>query len=214
MTESQAHGFIWEKSVLEGVYGIFNTQQQGGSYTRKHDVPANENMIDHVNVSIKTAGGKSVDMGDARRVFDATMNEPISLLVLQYKQEGAEKVLKNVLEIDLTSSREELFGQVTLAEISELHDFLRGIPPGTASLGIREEYKQRAGKLNSKSGALQFRPKVDSKNQRRLQCSFPDIGAFCVRWPARIKSQNPTGIFKGVQLPLRILSTVRARLPR
>jgi hypothetical protein len=133
---------------------------------------------------------------------------------LQYKQEGAEKVLKNVLEIDLTSSREELFGQVTLAEISELHDFLRGIPPGTASLGIREEYKQRAGELNSKSGALQFRPKVDSKNQRRLQCSFPDIGAFCVRWPEKIKSQNPAGIFKGVQLPLRILSTVRARVPR
>lgn len=214
MPESQAHGFIWEKSVLEGVYGIFNTQQQGGSYTRKHDVPANENMIDHVNVSIKTAGGKSVDMGDARRVFDTTMNEPINLLVLQYKQEGAEKVLKNVLEIDLTSSTEELFGGVTLAEISELHEYIRNIPPGTASLGIREEYKQRAGKLNSKSGALQFRPKVDSKNQRRLQCSFPDIGAFCVRWPARIKSQNPAGIFKGVQLPLRILSTVRARLPR
>jgi hypothetical protein len=213
MTESQAHGFIWEKSVLEGVYGIFNTQQ-GGSYTRKHDVPANENMIDHVNVSIKTAGGKSVDMGDARRVFDATMNEPITLLVLQYKQEGAEKVLKNVLEIDLTSSTEELFGRVTLAEISELHDFLRAIPPGTASLQIKQEYRQRAGELNSKSGALKFRPKVDSKNQRRLQCSFPDIGAFCARWPERIKSQNTDGIFKEAQIPLRILSSVRARDPQ
>jgi hypothetical protein len=213
MPESQAHGFIWEKSVLEGVYGIFNTQQ-GGSYTRKHDVPANENMIDHVNVSIKTAGGKSVDMGDARRVFDAAENEPITLLVLQYKQEGAEKVLKNVLEIDLSSSTEELFGEVTLAEIGELHDFLRAIPPGTASLAIREEYKQRARVLNSKSGALQFRPKVDSKNQRRLQCSFPDIGAFCENWPERIKSQNPSGIFKGVQLPTKILSGVRVRDPQ
>jgi hypothetical protein len=213
MPESQAHGFIWEKSVLEGVYGIFNTQQ-GGSYTRKHDVPANENMIDHVNVSIKTAGGKSVDMGDARRVFDAAENEPITLLVLQYKQEGAEKVLKNVLEVDLTSSTEELFGEVTLAEISELHEYIRNIPPGTASLRIREEYKERARKLNLKSGALQFRPKVDSKNQRRLQCSFPDIGAFCERWPERIKSQNSDGIFKEAQIPLRILSAVRARDPR
>jgi hypothetical protein len=208
MPESQAHGFTWENSVLEGVYGI--TGAQVGGYTRTHDVSAEENTLDGSCVSIKTSGSSSVDMGDARRVFHASSSgEPFHMLLIQYQQEGEEKVLKSVLYIDLTSSREKLFGDLSLEDISTMHEHLKAIPPGRASLDTRTEYKIRAAELRRKSGAISLRPKVDSKNQRRLQCSFSNIETFCAANPQRLISQNTEGIFRGFQLLMRIPSPRR-----
>ena len=203
--ESQAHGFIWERSVLEGVYKI-----PPGSYTRQHDVGADENIISPgVNVSIKTSGGKSVDMGDARRVYNSL--ESLNLILIHYKQDGEEKVLKSVLEVDLTDAREVLFGSLSFAEISEFHEQLRGIPPGRPSVEAVLRYKTIASELNARSGAVKLRPKVDSGRQRRLQCSFPDFARFCAANPARVITKNTAGILRGFQIPLRILSGLRIR---
>jgi hypothetical protein len=208
MPEEQAHGFIWERSVLEGVFGI--TGLQVGGYTRTHDVSAEENTLDGVSVSIKTTGSSSVDMADARRVFEAcSSGKPYYMLLIQYIQEGDEKVLRNVSYIDLTSSRQELFGDLTLEDISGMHEHLKAIPPGRASLDTRGEYKLRAAELRRKAGAISIRPKVDSKNQRRLQCSFSNIERFCAANTRRLVSQSPQGVFRGFQLPIRIPSPRR-----
>ena len=205
MTESQAHGFTWEKSVLEGVYGI--TGPQVGGYTRAHDVSAEDNKLDGVSVSIKASGSSSVDMADARRVFESCASgEPFHLLLIQYKQEDDEKVLKSVLYVDLTSSATELFGDLTLEDITAMHTYLKAIPAGRASIDTRSEYKVRAADLSRRSGAISLRPKVDSKKQRRLQCSFSNIAAFCAANPVRLISQNSNGVFKGFQLLTRIQS--------
>jgi hypothetical protein len=210
MTESQAHGFTWEKSVLEGVYGI--TEPQVGGYTRVHDVSPEENKLDGAAVSIKTAGSSSVDMGDARRVFQAcSSGEPFHLLLLQYEQEVSEKVLKSVSYVDLTSSAKELFGNLTLEDIAAMHAHLKEIPTGRASIDTRTEYKVRAAELSRKSGAISLRPKVDSKKQRRLQCSFSNIRAFCAENPRRLISQSDEGVFKGFQLLKRVQSGRRQR---
>ena len=208
MPEEQAHGFIWERSVLEGVYGI--TGPQVGGYTRTHDVSSEENTLDGVSVSIKTSGSSSVDMADARRVFEAcSSGKPYYMLVIQYIQEGDEKVLRNVSYIDLTSSHQELFGDLALEDISAMHEHLKAIPPGRASLDTRGEYKLRAAELRRKTGAISLRPKVDSKNQRRLQCSFSNIETFCVSNPQRLISRSTEGVFRGFQLPMRIPSPRR-----
>jgi hypothetical protein len=217
MPASQQHGFTWENSVLKDVYQIKPGTQKGG-YTRQHDVSAEENMLDYVNVSIKTSGTTSVDMGDARRVFQSVSSgESLTLLVLQYSQEdGAEekeaiKTLRNVLEVDLTGSSELLFAHLTLENITELHEFLKAIPAGKATDAIIAEYKKKAGQLNLFSGAIHMRPKVDSHTQRRLQCSFTNINDFCKKYPTRLLSQSTVGLYKGVQLPLQIASCRRIR---
>jgi hypothetical protein len=213
MTESQAHGFTWEKSVLEGVYGI--TGAQVGGYTRTHDVSAEENTLDGASVSIKTSGSESVDMGDARRVFQACASgEPFHLLLIQYAQEGDEKVLESVSYIDLTSSITELFGELGLEDITDMHTYLKAIPAGRASVDTRNEYKRRAAELSRRSGAISLRPKVDSKTQRRLQCSFSNIGTFCAANPGRIQSKSSDGVFKGFQLLMRVRSGRRVRQAR
>ena len=103
--ESQAHGFTWENHIKKDVYGI----QAIADYTRKNDVDPDENKIDGCAVSIKTSGGMSVDMGDARRIFEATGGDPYHMVVVQYDQIDDNKVLTYIMEVDLTDARKILF---------------------------------------------------------------------------------------------------------
>jgi hypothetical protein len=208
MTESQAHGFTWEDHIKKEVYKI----QGNAAYTRKNDIDSHENTIDSkaVNISIKTSGSLSVDMGDARRVYEGT-SEPLHMVLIQYTQQGGQKVLKSVLEVDLTGAREELFGSLTLAEVVGFHEELKKIPHGQVQ---NKDYLKHSAELNTKSKHLVLRPKVDSKSQRRLQCSFTNIDAFCAAYPERLLYKNTEGLFKGVQLMKTLESGRRVRHPK
>lgn len=207
MTESQAHGFAWEEYIKKEVYKI----ESKAAYTRKNDVDSHENTIDGCAVSIKTSGGTTVDMGDAQRIFDATGGEPYHMVVVQYEQEGENKILRCVLEVDLTGARALLFGDLTNEEISDFHDHLKKIPQGRVE---NKDYLIRSSELNKRSKDIQLRPKVDSKKQRRLQCSFPNIDSFCKTYPERLISRNTEGVFKGVQLIKTLQSGRRVRHPK
>lgn len=206
MTESQAHGFTWEENIKKEVYKI----QNNIGYTRKNDVDSHENMIDNCAISIKTSGGLSVDMGDARRVYQSIL-EPLHMVLIQYKQEENQKVLKSVLEVDLTGARHELFGDLTFDDISGFHEELKKIPHGPVQ---NKDYLKRSAELNLRSKNLMLRPKVDSERQRRLQCSFTNINTFCATYPERLLYKNTEGIFKGVQLIKALVSGRRARCPK
>lgn len=209
MTESQAHGFAWEDHIKKEVYKI----QEKAAYTRKHDIDAHENTIDNpaVNISIKTSGGMSVDMGDALRIFEATGEEPYHMVIIQYDQAEGHKILRTVLEVDLTGARRLLFGDLTWEEISDFHTHLKRIPPGRVE---NKDYLIRSSELNKRSRDIQLRPKVDSKSQRRLQCSFPNIDFFCKTYPQRLIYSNKEGVFKGVQLIKTLRSGRRVRHPK
>jgi len=208
MTESQAHGFTWEKTV-KNVYGT-NIK---ASYTRKHDVDANENTINHCAISIKATGSKSVDMGDVKRVHDTLQQEEIHMVVIQYTQDDAtgEKVLSAVLEVDLTGGCDLAFGELTRQEITEFCELIKKIPKGRATDEMKKTYLTRLAELNSKTGAIHLRPKVDSAKQRRVQCSFVNINEFCEKYPERLLSKNTEGILHGTQIPVRIKSERRQR---
>jgi hypothetical protein len=208
MTESQAHGFTWETFIKESIYKVADK----ASYTRKNDIDSNENTIDNCAVSIKTSGSVSVDMGDARRIFQGTSSgEPLRMILIQYTQDETYKNLKAVLEVDLTGAWQELFGDVTYEEISRFHETLKEIPAGQVK---NKDYLAISDSLNMKMGALSVRPKVDSKNQRRLQCSFKNIDDFCQIYPGRLLYKNTEGVLKGMQIVTSILSGRRIRHPR
>ena len=207
MTESQAHGFAWEDYIKKEVYKI----QDKAAYTRKNDIDSHENTIDGCAVSIKTSGGVSVDMGDAQRIFEATNGEPYHMIVIQYEQSDDRKILKTVLEVDLTGARRLLFGDLTAEEISEFSAHLKRIPQGRVE---NKDYLIRSLELNKRSKDIQLRPKVDSKKQRRLQCSFPNIDFFCKNYPERVLYKNTEGVFKGVQLLKTLESGRRVRHPK
>jgi hypothetical protein len=208
MAESQKHGFTFENEVLKA-YGLDPARL---SYTRAHDIPAELNTKEGKNISIKASGSKSVDMGDVLRIFAETSSpEPILLTVLFYQQDGDKKKLKEIHQVDLTNSHAILFGTVTKEELQDYVKLVKAIPHGAPSLETRDTYITAAQTLNRKMGYVHVRPKVDSKSQRRVQCSFPDFHAFCAAHPHLVKSKITDGILHGYQLPLEIDSTRRVR---
>lgn len=221
--ESQAHGFIWEAEVLTKVYKLSEAE----SYTAKHDLPAAKNTLDHVDVSIKTSKGKSVDMGDVVRFYSSIADLPnnrfLNLTVLFYDQVGDQKELREMVEVKL--ERRDLailFGSLTLEEIQGYVAWVRAIPAGKdAQSAANEELHGRKDDINSRSGVVKLRPKVDSKNQRRVQCSFPDLMGFAEKHlPARLSKHKRRGDTLYVQkagmtepayLRVRIQSSPRKR---
>jgi hypothetical protein len=207
MAESQRHGFTFENEVLKA-YGL---EPSSLPYTRAHDIPADKNTKEPMNISIKAAGQKSVDMGDILRIWDEAAGTPILLTVLFYQQDGDKKKLKEIYQVDLTESRALLFGTATKDELQSYVASVKAIPHGEPSAEVRQSYKDGAQALNRKMGFLQVRPKVDSKSQRRVQCSFPNFHTFCRMNPERVKTKITDGLLHGYQLPLEIDSGRRIR---
>ena len=207
--ESQAHGFIWEDEIKKNVYKINTTQ----NYTGIYDIPADQNKIDGMNVSIKTTQGKNVDMGEIARFFksvSALEEKGMNMIVLIYKQIESKKVLQKVIELNLIKSDINLlFNSLTLEEIEIYVDFIKNIPKGKEDEKIKKERFLKQDLLNKKSGFIKLRTKVDSKIQRRVQCSFPDFLGFCDHVPERFTVTD--GKLHGVQLTNKLESPPRKR---
>ena len=188
--EVQAHGFTWEKEILAARYGATAESLGKISYTSKYDLPAEHNPADPtLNVSIKASGSKSkVDMGDALRIYDAVSSgERVHMWVVNYKQEGEAKKAQGLTCVDLTGAKKELFGDLTRDDVAAVDSRVKAIPKGAApDAATKDSYKSMSKASNERSGAVILNPKVDSKAQRRLQCSFNHFDSFVEANPSRI----------------------------
>ncbi len=188
--EVQSHGFTWEKEILSKRYGVDPSTLSAISYTSKYDLPAAHNPADPtLNVSVKATGSPSkVDMGDALRVYDAVSSgERIHMWVVNYKQEGESKKVRDLKCVDLTGAKEALFGDLSRDEVAAVDSRVKAVPKGAApDASMKAAYKDSAKAATAKSGALILNPKVDSKTQRRLQCSFNHFDEFVAAHPERL----------------------------
>lgn len=199
MPEVQKHGFIWERELATKVYGATEEEHMANSYTAKHDIPSNLNKLDSVNVSVKTSNSQnSVCMGQPLNVFESVSSgEKFHATVIHYKQVGEEKHLKSVVEIDLTDSRDLLFGDLTREEIEGMDQVVKKVPAKRRPTA--EEHTQMynvRNPLNLKSKAIMLNIKCDS-NQSRLQCSFNKFQKFLSDNPARIIARSEGTTFRG-----------------
>lgn len=203
MPESQQHGFLWESEIKTKVFGLTGPDP----YTAVHDVDRNRNTLNsNENVSIKTAGNTTLCMGDALRVFDYETGVEHTCVALQYVQREQRKILTSVYELDLTK-REILWKNVTKQDVEELDRLVRSMPANKRDAEIDKAIKQKKKELNAKSGAIKFNPKIDSKTQRRLQCSIPKFATY----PELIKSSTTQPIVRGVEISASIESGRRVR---
>jgi hypothetical protein len=203
MPATQSHGFTWEHAIRSSVY-LLNAVAE--SYTAKHDIPAAMNRFDKaLNVSIKTTGASTVDMGDAIRIYENT--DPVLLTVIRYIQADDKKRIVTITEIRMPP-REILFGSVTREQIFELDRMVKAVPKGRAPT-LEEKAPIYAKVKEMRVGALIFNPKMDSKSQRRLQCSWPKFETFCAENPRFLVSRSTNGILRGEQIPLEIESARR-----
>jgi hypothetical protein len=170
MPESQSHGFTIENEIKTKVFHLTETV----NYTSVHDIPKEFNKLNNKeNVSIKTTGSGTACMGCASRLFEYSSEDVHTAIIVQYKQDVGSKKIVGVFELDL-NNRVALWGSVTLKEIQELGTLVRSMPSGKQrNAAITAAINNKKNQLNSKSGLVRFNPKIDSKNQRRLQCSIP-----------------------------------------
>jgi hypothetical protein len=216
--EVQKHGFIWEKEIICNIYGATNEEVKNIKYNSQYDLPAKYNRLDNCNISVKTTKITSphkkttVCMADCLNLFDTVSSgQPIHMVVIHYIQETSNtKKIKKIIEIDLTYSHDLLFGTITRSQIEELDKAIKSVPTK------RRITKQESKKLKSMRdflhetrGAIYLNIKIDSKYQRRLQCSFNDFDEFVEKNPTKILAKSNTNKFRGGEISSQIISETR-----
>ena len=217
-TEVQGHGFCWETDILTNVYGASAEELDTIKYTSASDLPAKYNRLEKCKLSIKTTGSaNTVCMADCLRIYDkAVSGTPLHLVVIHYGQNDDTKTKKvnSIVEVDLTSSTQLLFGSLTRDAIESLDQLVKSVPQKRRPTAEEHDlmYKLRA-KLQEKSGAIYFNIKCDS-SQSRLQCSFNRFQTFLKENPSRVIAQSTTNEFRGGAISAEISSSRRVFKPK
>jgi len=194
--EVQRHGVVFEQWVRDTFFDGY----QPTSYTQKWDIPAAANTK-HGGVPVNPKATKyrtPLDLGDALRQFD--INEPFLLIVGYWVQEPQGKRMVNILTAQVTPAVwRKLWGPVTRADIERLDAVIKD-----RSLSY-EEARRLAQEMKSRppfsESAIVLNPKIDSKSQRRLQCSlrFEDVFHFLA--PGADPAAQPQPALWGVAYP-------------
>ena len=121
------------------------------------------------SIKAKGMGASSVEMADARIFWNNL--DGFRLLVARWEQNGNKKIFRYVEEF--LFSEENLIiikGDLTLENIENFHNTLLSFREGQHKAA--RAYAKQHKKLLPKSPFIALNPKIDSKKQRRLQCSL------------------------------------------
>jgi hypothetical protein len=149
-------------------------------------------------------------MADCLRIFDAVVSgTPLHMTVVHYTQDDAVKRLASIVEVNLTSSKDLLFGSLTREDIDRLDKLVKSVPQKRSP--TPEEHAALyalQGELQAKSGAIYLNIKCNSQ-QSRLQCSFNKFQTFLSAHPDRIVAQSMTPEFRGKPILSEVTSAKR-----
>jgi hypothetical protein len=214
MSSSQIHGKMFEREVITTCFGVPAEQADKFNVIEAFDIPLGIITCKHPSgdpVSIKTTALKaatkaaSVCLSDARRVWGWV--GPVILVVGVYKQVREKKQIHTVHEFQLTLNADErgrLYGEITFADVAHFHETLKRYGRGQHA-EARTWAKAQKKILAQKTGVIQLNPKIDSKMQRRLQCSaaLSSLIAACAQHQEHVVN------YRGLPLPFDLASSAR-----
>jgi hypothetical protein len=209
-TQSQSHGLYWDSEIREKVFCLPVCKND----TLKFDIPRNNNKFnENENISIKTSGNTNIDCGDILRFYDRDGNFDITMILIRYIQINNQKKISEIIEINYSEEfKNILFGTVTRDVLENYVQIIKTIPNGTVSNETKIMYKKLKNELQQKYNMkINISPKVDSKNQRRVQCSIPKIDTLFTQYSQFILSKTTENIIRGIQITPFIDSTKRTR---
>lgn len=208
MSEVQKHGFDFENWVK----ATFFTQFQS-VYTQKWDVPAEANNSTKVPnelrfmpVSVKTCKfGSPIGFGDAMRQFNN--QESFLLIVGFWQQSGGHKNFVAVEGVKILSADwKNLFLPLSINDLASLDATIKNMDLHYSDARTQAREIKKSDKFQQTKIVLN--PKIDSKNQRRLQCSLP----FTTFWQEFAKKgayQNVACDLFDVKVPNPFVSSPR-----
>ena len=229
MPASQQHGFEIEKIILSDLTKRSKLAKKiplSSSHVSRFDAPAYSDPYGlGIPTSIKTAkknsaGNALVCLADATRIGQLTEVPQMRLLVALYEQQGPNKVFPEIREYLVTSSEwEKAMGGVSSDVLHLFNAALKVEDPKKARLVAKEWKKKLAEEHPS---VMRWNAKIDSKGQRRLQCSIPllELDAL-VKDPKRIRvfGTSPQAHAarlwgNGTRFPIVLSSPPRTRHPK
>jgi hypothetical protein len=194
--EVQRHGFVFEAWVRETFFDGYRPAR----YTQQWDIPAAANRA-HGGVPVNpkaTKHGTPVDLGDALRQFD--INEPF-LLVIGYWQpdNGGRHFVKTIAPRVEPDVWRKLWEPITRADLERLVAVIRDPTLTPAQARLAALRIKRAPPFSQ--AIMQVNPKIDSKTQRRLQCSLRFADVFAYLAPDVTAAPERTPQLWGVEVP-------------
>jgi len=171
--EVQSHGNDYEDLVIKRFTGLtkkeYDKLKGKGGYTSSMDIV--KGLLSNKDRSVKTAKNNKVDCGDILR----RMNEKeYEIIVGQYRQDGGNKVVHTEYVFNIKpEDYDKLWGTMKYELVEEFNKFVKSIPAGReAQQATKGERTRIKNNISCKDALMVIHPKVDSKKQRRVQCSF------------------------------------------
>lgn len=194
MSASQQHGFVFENYIHHEVDRRLGDAARAPSCilqepTARFDLPSwrdptGQGIPTSIKVAKRPASGRvRVDLADARRTVSLSDEPFLRMLVGIYDQKEDCKVVNEVREYLIPGDCwSEAAGDVPPAMISRFHEALKDPDHHRARI-IARQWKKKINQYYP--GIIRWAPKIDSKNQRRLQCSvyLPDLEDLVASFP-------------------------------
>ena len=170
--EVQAHGNSYENDVIMSRTGYTKDEYdalKGGGYTDEFDLV--DGLIVDYNGSVKSTGNNTIDCADIQKKMEHT---EYNLIVGQYDQVGDSKVFHTEYEFYITpADYGVLWGKMKKEHIDAFVGYVKSIPKGKeAQQETKVARKVFKEEIEDKQALYTINAKVDSKSQRRVQCSL------------------------------------------
>ena len=170
--EVQAHGNKYEDIVTRERTGLSKKEYdklKKNGYTSSFDL--SKGLKVDYNASIKTTGNNTICCSDILRMMS---HDDYRLIVGCYTQEGDTKVFHTQYEFLIQpKDYAVLWGNMDYQLVESFVDFVKGIPEGPKAQKdtkfVRDNFQQS---VSCNEALFSINPKVDSKKQRRVQCSL------------------------------------------
>lgn len=170
MTVNQLHGKKFEDFIK--ACGLFPGASDSSRTTiADFDIEAKFDRTRNLPTSVKSTGNDTVALADARRFF--SIDQDFRMIVGRYEQIDNRKIFAQIYEFILTTATlNALRGTLDLTMVASFHVGIGlGQFPRGSHIEARMWAMQRKIELAPNSSLIVLNPKIDSKSQRRLQCS-------------------------------------------
>lgn len=201
-SNNQLHG----KRIEDQIKSVFpGSSDHSRSVASLFDI---EDIFDkecNLNTSVKASGSDTICLADARRFFEH--DESFRLLVCRYKQIDDIKSFKLFQEVIMDENvLNYLRGNLPYQVVSDYHENIKMFPRGQEVQARIYAKNQKKILTETYTSNLKLNAKIDSNNQRRLQCSL-NIKDLYDAFPENVIVH--TDRYKGLIFPLNIESNCR-----
>ena len=200
--EEQNHGVVFESRIILAHTGVTKDEYQSklkSAYTASMDIQ--KGILSDKNYSVKACKeAKKIYCGDALRFYAHCRDDDFTIIMGAWKQTSKTmKTFYQIIEVDISKDKfSELWSDVEESALENFVNYVKSIPSGKqGQLDNKSKWKKLRDELyKDNQGLIRIDAKIDSKSQRRVQCSI-GVSDLLKNFEHRVFSSD----YKGIRLP-------------